>query len=245
MHINIALDGTRDTHDAMRGVPGNFDKAIESARVLRRLKLRHGQRLRVHFNTVLTRDNMDEIVPLAEWIRSERLVDAHYFNLIRGDAKDPGLKDIQSEALRKVYPRIAELQWHYADGLFEGGVFWKWLKKAAYVGTLAFHHRTQFANASESAKWPMACTAGETSAVIDFDGRVRACEMRKPVGNLRDHGMDFKAFWETPARRDEPGQIACDQCWCSHVCFIHDSLRYSARAMLWEVPKNYLLRRKW
>ena len=28
----------------------------------------------------------------------------------------------------------------------------------------------------------MPCTAGETSAVIDFDGRVRACEMREPIG---------------------------------------------------------------
>ena len=91
----------------------------------------------------------------------------------------------------------------------------------------------------------MRCTAGETSAVIDFDGRIRACEMRPPIGNIREHDMNFKAFWETPARKQEPAKISCDQCWCSHVCFIHDSLRYSARGMLWEVPKNYLRRRHW
>ena len=73
----------------------------------------------------------------------------------------------------------------------------------------------------------MSCTAGETSAVIDFDGRVRACELREPIGNLRDYDMNLKAFWDTPARAAEPIQIACDQCWCTHVCFIHDSLRYS------------------
>jgi MoaA/NifB/PqqE/SkfB family radical SAM enzyme len=28
LNINIALDGLRDSHDEMRGVPGNFDKAI-------------------------------------------------------------------------------------------------------------------------------------------------------------------------------------------------------------------------
>jgi MoaA/NifB/PqqE/SkfB family radical SAM enzyme len=75
----------------------------------------------------------------------------------------------------------------------------------------------------------MPCTAGETSAVIDFDGRVRACELRQPLGNLRDFDMNLKVFWESPARRAEPGRIACDQCWCTHVCFIHDSLRYSYR----------------
>ena len=245
LHVNIALDGLRDSHDSMRGVPGNFDKALQSARWLRQLKPKFGQRMRVHFNTVITRDNMDEIVPLAEWIQSEGLVDAHYFNLIRGDAKDPELKEIQRAALRKIYPRVAAIQWRYAEGLFAGNPLTKWLKKAAYVGTLAFHHRLQFQNAEESVRWPMACTAGETSAVIDFDGRVRACELRQPIGNLRDHDMNFKVFWESSARKNEPAQIACDQCWCSHVCFIHDSLRYSPRALLWEVPKNFLQRGKW
>ena len=245
LHVNIALDGLQESHDSMRGVPGNFAKAIESARGLRKLKPQFGHRLRVHFNTVITRDNVEEVIPLAEWIKHEDVVDAHYFNLIRGEAKDPALKQLQREALRKVYPKIAEIQWHYADGLFDGNPLWKWLQKAAYVGTLTFHHRTQFENADRSAKWAMPCTAGETSAVIDFDGRVRACEMRKPIGNLRDYDMNFKVFWETAARQKEPGQIRCDQCWCSHVCFIHDSLRYSSSAMMWEVPKNFWNRAKW
>jgi Fe-coproporphyrin III synthase len=245
LHVNIALDGFRESHDALRGVPGNFDKAIESAKGLRRLKPKYGKRLRVHFNTVITGANMEEIVPLAESMKSADIVDAHYFNLIRGDAKDPRLKQLQREALRKIYPSVAEIQWHYAERLFDGNRLLKWMKKAAYVGTLAFHHRTQFENADGSSKWAMPCTAGETSAVIDFDGRVRACELRQPVGNLRDHDMDFKLLWESSSRREEPGRIACDQCWCSHVCFIHDSLRYSARAMLWEVPKNFVRRSKW
>jgi radical SAM protein with 4Fe4S-binding SPASM domain len=91
----------------------------------------------------------------------------------------------------------------------------------------------------------MPCTAGETSAVVDFDGRVRACELRAPIGDLRKNDMDFNVFWESEARKTEPAKISCDQCWCSHVCFIHDSMRYSLRAMLWEVPKNYFLRKAW
>jgi hypothetical protein len=65
------------------------------------------------------------------------------------------------------------------------------------------------------------------------------------MGNLRDFDMDLKVFWETPARLNETKQIACDQCWCSHVCFIHDSLRYSTKAMWIEIPKNFLLRKVW
>ena len=33
LHVNIALDGFRESHDFMRGVPGNFERALESARL--------------------------------------------------------------------------------------------------------------------------------------------------------------------------------------------------------------------
>ena len=246
LHITIPLDGLRESHDLMRGVPGNFEKAFESARLLRRLKPVFGLRLIVNINTVITRDNLDEILPLAELVRAEQIADGHYFNLIRGDAKDPGLKSVQREKLRRIYAELPRIQWSYAEGMFDDrNRFVKWFKKAAYVGTLTFHHRTQFRNLDTRSRWPMPCTAGETSAVIDFDGRVRACELRKPVGNLREHDMNFHVFWETAARRNEPRQIQCDQCWCTHVCFIHDSLRYSYRAALLEIPKSYLFRKSW
>jgi MoaA/NifB/PqqE/SkfB family radical SAM enzyme len=246
LHINIALDGLRESHDFMRGVPGNFERALESARLLRRLKRPFGLRLIVNINTVITRDNLDEILPLAALIRAEKIADGHYFNLIRGNAKDPGLKSVEREKLRKIYRRLPEIQWGYAEGMFDDrNRLLKWIKKAVYVGTLTFHHRTQFQNLDRATRWPMPCTAGETSAVIDFDGRIRACELRKPIGNLRDFDMNLNVFWETPARQQEPSQIACDQCWCSHVCFIHDSMRYSYRTMLSQVPKNYFLRNVW
>jgi MoaA/NifB/PqqE/SkfB family radical SAM enzyme len=246
LHVNIALDGLRETHDFIRGVPGNFEKALESARMLRRLKPSFGLRLIVNINTVITRDNLDEILPLAEFIRAERLGDGHYFNLIRGDAKNPDLKRVHREKLRRIYSQLPEIQSTYAERMFdEQNRLMRWISKAIYVGTLTFHHRTQFQNLDGRVRWAMPCTAGETSAVIDFDGRVRACELRKPIGNVRDVGMNFKVFWESAARKNEPGQIACDQCWCTHVCFIHDSLRYSYKAMVGEITKNYLWRNAW
>jgi MoaA/NifB/PqqE/SkfB family radical SAM enzyme len=246
LHINVALDGLKDYHDTMRGVPGNFEKVIESARLLRSLKPAFGRRLEVHINTVLTRDNLDEIHPLAEWIFSENLVDGHYFNLVRGSAKEPGLKDLTRKKLESLYPRIAELQKRYAERLItDRNPILRWIKRMAYVGTLTFHHRTQLANMDGRTPWKMRCTAGETSAVVDFDGRVRSCEMRKPIGDLRKNDMQFNVFWESPARKAELRQIECDQCWCSHVCFIHDSLRYSFKTMLVDVPRNYFSRKVW
>src|SRR5262245_64706872 len=118
LHVNIALDELCESHDLMRGVPVNFEKALESARMLRKLKPAFRHRLIVNINTVITRDNLDEILPLAELIRAERIVDGHYFNLIRGDAKKPDLKLIEREKLRRIYSQLADIQWSYADGMF-------------------------------------------------------------------------------------------------------------------------------
>ena len=173
-------------------------------------------------------------------------VDGEYFEVIRGTPMDLNLKKLSAAELKAMHLRLFAIHEAYAERLFADLTpAARWFARMVYLGNLRFHFAVQEQSLERPHRWPMACTAGETSAVIDFDGRVRACELRQPIGNLRDHDMNFKVFWESSARKNEPAQIACDQCWCSHVCFIHDSLRYSPRALLWEVPKNFLQRGKW
>jgi len=75
----------------MRGVPGNFDKALESARCCAKAQASvSGLRLIVNINTVDTRDNSTRSYRWRDDSVRGQLVDGHYFNLIRGDANDPG-----------------------------------------------------------------------------------------------------------------------------------------------------------
>jgi MoaA/NifB/PqqE/SkfB family radical SAM enzyme len=83
-------------------------------------------------------------------------------------------------------------------------------------------------------------TAGDTSVVIDFNGDVRSCELRGKLANLRDYDCDFEKFWQAQKRQEELGAIVQDQCWCTHVCFIHDSLRHSPKVLLYDIPITYL-----
>jgi hypothetical protein len=72
---------------------------------------------------------------------------------------------------------------------------------------------------------------------------VRACELRQ-FGSL--DLTDFGALWAGASRRTELAAIEGGKaCWCTHVCFIHDSMRHSQRALLFEAPKNYLSRASW
>ena len=70
-----------------------------------------------------------------------------------------------------------------------------------YLGNLRFHFDLHEQCLESPKKWPMPCTAGETSIVIDHNGRFRACEMRGIVGDLADFDFDVRRALESEAMR--------------------------------------------
>ena len=89
----------------------------------------------------------------------------------------------------------------------------------------------------------MPCTAGQTSIVIDHNGRFRACEMRGIVGDLAAFDYDVGRALESQAMRAEVEAIPGANCWCTHSCFIHDSSRFSPRVQLFHIPWAWLRQR--
>ena len=240
LDLNVAMDGLHEVQDSIRSVPGNFEKTLKTLEALQPCRERFPN-LRVNVNTVICAENFDSVLEIAAFVRQNCRVDGHYFNIIRGSAKDPSLKRIPTERLPELYDEIRKIYAHYARiaTRHSGGVAHR-IGRAYYEGVLAFHNKVQLANMESPQPWPMPCTAGETSIVIDYNGGVRACELRGGLGSLRDFDCDFQKFWQSEARRNEPASIVHDQCWCTHVCFIHDSMRHSPKALLYDVPLSYL-----
>lgn len=246
VYMNFSVDGLAATHDRLRAVPGNFAKVERAIALVQPLRERFRGRLWVGVVSVICEENYRELIPLAEYFLKQRVLDGHYFQIVRGDPLDPTLKAVPPDALRKLYGAISRVQEEYARRAFDDpAAAARWMKRMIYVGTFNFHHRVQFANYVHGRAWPMPCTAGETSLVIDFNGDVRACELRAPLGNLREYGMDFAAFWHSAVRQQEREAIARDRCFCTHVCFLHDSLRFSLKAQLVGVPTSYFARHFW
>jgi MoaA/NifB/PqqE/SkfB family radical SAM enzyme len=240
LDLNVAVDGLYDMQDSIRAVPGNFAKTLQTLKALQPCRAKFSN-LRVNVNTVICAENFDAVLNIADFVKKQCAVDGHYFNVIRGNAKDEGLKRIPVERLPALYQEIQHVYSHYAPTWLRRmeGIKGK-IGEVYYQGMLALHNKIQLENMESPHPWPMPCTASETSIVIDFNGDVRACELRTKLANLRDYDCDFKAFWETQARKAEADLITRDQCWCTHVCFIHDSLRHSPKALLYDVPLSYL-----
>jgi MoaA/NifB/PqqE/SkfB family radical SAM enzyme len=248
LYLNIALDGYGKTHDEIRGVPGNWEKALECIRFLYPLKEKFGDRFRLNVNTVVCADNYTEIEKLGEYMWHNFQLDGQYFNIVRGETLvGDQIKQIPADVLPGMYEYIAKLTKRYGDRMFrDDDASKRFVKNVAYVGAITTHYRTQHANFVTPTAWPFPCTAGETTAVIDYNGDVRACELREKFATLADYDFDFGALWSAQGREAEVQAIEGGKaCWCTHVCFIHDSMRHSSRAMLYELPKNYLTREHW
>jgi hypothetical protein len=137
-----------------------------------------------------------------------------------------------------LHSRLMPFHRHYAERLFAGlapGV--RDVARTYYLGNLRFHFDLHESCLDGPEAWPMPCTAGETSIVIDHNGRFRACEMRGTIGDLREFDCDVQRALESEAMRAEVAAIPGANCWCTHSCFIQESSKFSAKAQLWRIPR--------
>ena len=85
LYLNIALDGYGETHDRIRGVPGNWPRALDCIESLYPLKSKYTDRFRLNVNTVVCAANYTEIEMLSEFMWRNYRLDGQYFNIIRGE----------------------------------------------------------------------------------------------------------------------------------------------------------------
>ena len=100
----------------------------------------------------------------------------------------------------------------------------RFVKNVAYVGTITTHYRTQHANFLKSTAWSFPCTAGETIAVIDYNGDVRACELREKFASLKDYDFDFGALWANQRKAVGADSHRWRQSLLVHARLLHSRL---------------------
>jgi len=242
VEVDVSIDGLSETHDRIRGVRGNFEKALVTISELQTLRT-EWPNFTLFVNSVITQENQDEITRMGEVFEKSNQLDGHYFQIIRGHPKDPTLQTVEPPKLKRIYEEILPINFRYVSKPSRKKSLLEPLVRAYWKAGYDFSYQTQYKNYVKRAKWKMPCTAGQTSIVIDYNGDVRVCELRKPIGNLRRYGMNFMEFWGSVERKVEIRQVELDQCFCTHICFMYDSMRHSKRVMFWELPVTFLRQR--
>jgi hypothetical protein len=164
-------------------------------------------------------------------------IDGQYFEVVRGQTPDASLKNLTRAEVAALHRRLMPFHRHYAKKLFAHlPAPARAVAAMYYLGNLRLHFELHEKCLERPEKWPMPCTAGETSIVVDHNGRFRACELRGIVGDLASFDYDLGAALTSDVMRRETSAIPGDNCWCTHSCFIQDSSKFSPRVQLFEIP---------
>lgn len=213
--ISMSLDGLKETHEKIRGQPGNWNQVWNTFDKLRRLG-----GVSIKINTVLSNANCHEIIDLMKVVR-QRGPDFHSIILLRGDPINPDFALPVMTELRAMGPQIFEILRTYDYG-----------RSPLIAHLLRNYHRYMW-NVSlqtlEERRQVVPCLAGRAHMVVMGDGSVSSCEMLKPVGNIKD--LPFEAICGSAEFKQQVQDIRDGKCFCTHNCAMFDSIMFSKESL--------------
>ncbi|MCL2319712.1 MAG: radical SAM protein [Treponema sp.] len=232
--VSISMDGFGETHDKMRGIESFYTTAA----ALKKLDdhFRGDGHIITNIATVITKYNVDQALDFMAWVYGRFNVTTHTIEAARGTTREEGVKILTEKSLTEIQNRIAPYYLLYAKRIGAGMNFiGRGLTKFFYVGFIRAWFNIRVKNVDKPTCWEMDCTAGETSLVIDYDGRFRSCELREPIGNVKDYNCDVQAIMASEAMKKEleaVGHGYTANCWCTHGCWIMSSMNFNPRKMV-------------
>ncbi len=205
--VNLSLDGVGEKHDQVRGVKGNFERAMRTYAGLKALKGRY-KNFTLGVHTVISNFNIDEFENIHRFVRTELKPD----NFISEIAEERVELDTVGMGItppvQKYQPVIERLQQD--------------IRTAEYDATIervtqAFRDRYYdiVKRTLSEKRQIIPCLAGVASAQIAPNGDVWTCCIRaESVGNLRDHNYDFRSAWTTSKADELRRSIKAGECYC-------------------------------
>ncbi|MGI0100524.1 MAG: radical SAM protein [Candidatus Micrarchaeaceae archaeon] len=185
--VTISLDGYRELHDKIRGIPGNYDKAIDTFKRLKELKKEYGN-LYFVFGYTLSKFNKGQFMKTYEAVKSD-IPDIKYndfhINLAQVSSNYYGNADDDIKANNpEIVSELESILKHREFGLGIISVI-----EAAFARKLVEYAKTGYS--------PMKSRSLEASLFMDSYGNVYPSIMwDKKVGNVRDIGYDLLQLWD-------------------------------------------------
>jgi MoaA/NifB/PqqE/SkfB family radical SAM enzyme len=204
--VTISMDGPKALHEEMRGLPGSWDKAIETYRRLRGIK-------RQNFQTVIGMTLMEK-------------------NATKVDETIAAIQSVIPDFTRKeLHLNIGHESGHYFANLGYTGIAPHHAKvieavnrhrqiNGASVHPVHFledRYQALIPSYYETGKSPLPCSALSSSCFIDAYWNLFACSIwDAKIGNLREHDFNLRALWDSDERRrlrEEVVEERCSHCW--------------------------------
>jgi MoaA/NifB/PqqE/SkfB family radical SAM enzyme len=204
--INVSLDGVGLKHDTVRGVRGNFERAMRTYAALKDLKTKY-QNFTLGVHSVISNFTVDSFPELCEFVQTELKPDQYITEIaeerVELDTVGLGITPPVEKYSVAINTLVESLHDQKLTGISAVTQAFRLQYYEIVKKTLREHRQV------------IPCMAGVASAQIAPNGDVWTCCIRaQSMGNLREYGYDFGKVWRT-ARADElRHSIKAGECYC-------------------------------
>lgn len=184
--LNLSLDGVGEEHDRIRGVPGNWERALRTWQGLKALQA-HLPNLVLSIHTVLSRENLGRFPEIYRELQA--LEPDSYITEVAEERVELGTVGWAITPSPEAYRPVATFLAQEAHRTQARGV-------AALTQAFRRRYYALAAATLEERRQVIPCYAGWASAQFAPNGDVWTCCVRaEPVGNLREVGYDLRRIW--------------------------------------------------
>ena len=184
--ITVSLDGYRELHDKIRGIPGNFDRATGMAKRLRDLQSRYPSLFFV-FGYTMSKFNEGQLMKTIQEVKKELpWVTANNFHVNMGQTSEIYYKNSEMNLKPDTTGFSTELESFIGSRRFEMGTIP--VIENAFLKKLDYYIKT--------GNTPMKGRSLDASLFLDSYGNVFPSIMwGRKIGNIRDSDYDLSKIW--------------------------------------------------
>jgi MoaA/NifB/PqqE/SkfB family radical SAM enzyme len=222
--LNLSVDEIGEEHDRIRGAERNFEKLELVAGLIHDLKKTYGHVvLGVH--TVISRLNVHRIPEIEREARAIFRPDSYIAEVAENRVE---LKTMDKD----ITPDPADFR--RAVGHLRNVIRSNRSTHpvARLVESLRLEYYELAARILEEKRQVIDCYAGWASAHLAPDGNVWGCCVRaESLGNVRDHGYDFRAIWHGSEADAFRASVRAHQCACPLANASYTNLLLDSRSL--------------
>jgi MoaA/NifB/PqqE/SkfB family radical SAM enzyme len=201
--VNVSMDGIEEQHNEIRGVRGNFEKAMKTYKALRSLD---NNNFELGIHSVISVYNVHELPLIYEKLKE--LNPDSYITEIAEERVE--LNTIGAN----ITPSLGDYT-RTIDIISEAMKSEKWARTSKLTQSFRLEYYKLVKRALKEKRQVIPCFAGFASAQIAPDGDVWTCCIRaEPLGNLRDVAYDFKKIWFGEKANKLRASIKAGECYC-------------------------------
>lgn len=233
--LNLSLDGVNGKHDEIRGIPGNWQKFLETFSALKELK-KEFENLHIGVHSVVSKFSINGLLDLYEYVKE-----------LHPDSYITELAEKRTELFntsKDITPTPSAYS-HFINELSQR-IRRDYLSSSDRMSKLTQAFRITYyqiaARVLEEKRQIIPCYGGIASCQITPYGDVWPCCILgydKVMGNLRKTDYDFKKIWTSQKANSIRRYIADKNCACPLANAHYTSIMCSPITLL-KVARNFM-----